>query len=283
MTVVSVIGGTPPACGQITMATAYVPNAVAFAKGQGWLGLAGTCASKGFSVKGGTKALPAALTGYTDHPLTAILFIKPSVPAVVSGCRREALVCRNSTNCGSSETVVCGNTNFDLSSTGGSQTTTSSADAFTYQFDLFSNINPLPDICNTYGVYGSCAVQYNDDPTSGSCVQIGPDLTSVGELPITRTPTGLNFKLQYNAVVLTVQLVCDKGAGAGKPGQVTSSGQAYQVEWKTAAVCSTRVTCNLACQHGGTCHGSELRSNCACPSGWTGKYCTVWKACKSRP
>jgi len=80
-TVINVVGGTPPTCGQVTMATAYVTNAVAFAKGKGWVGTAGSCASKGYSVAAGAEALPAALTGYTGHPLTATLFAKPAAPA----------------------------------------------------------------------------------------------------------------------------------------------------------------------------------------------------------
>ena len=71
--VINVIGGTPPTCGQVTIASKYVTNAVAFAKGKGWVGTAGSCASKGFSVAAGKKALTAAMTGYTKHPLTATL------------------------------------------------------------------------------------------------------------------------------------------------------------------------------------------------------------------
>ena len=91
-TVINVVGGeclhgftSPrclhPMCGQVTMATKYVPNAVAFAKTQGWVGTAGTCASKGFTVKGACQALPPSLTpGYTSHTLTSTLFTKPVAP-----------------------------------------------------------------------------------------------------------------------------------------------------------------------------------------------------------
>ena len=89
MSVINVIGGTPPSCGQVTMATKYVPNAVAFAQGMGWTGSGGTCASKGYTytVAGpqGTKALPPSLTGYTGVTLTATLYSKPAGPTPAPG------------------------------------------------------------------------------------------------------------------------------------------------------------------------------------------------------
>jgi len=78
---VNVVGGTPPSCGQVTVSLTYVPNAVAFAKKQGWVGSRGSCACKGFAVTGGTKALPASLTGHPGHPLIATLFTKIGRPA----------------------------------------------------------------------------------------------------------------------------------------------------------------------------------------------------------
>jgi len=48
---------------------------------------------------------------------------------------------------------------WDLSKLAGPQTTTSSSDSFTYQFDVCADIDPLPDICNTYGVYGKAAAR----------------------------------------------------------------------------------------------------------------------------
>jgi len=80
-TVINVIGGqssTTLSCGQVTMASKYVPNAVAFAKKQGWVGTTGTCFAKGYTVITGGKALPPSRTGYTGHPLTATLYAKPS-------------------------------------------------------------------------------------------------------------------------------------------------------------------------------------------------------------
>ena len=76
---------TPPTCGQVTMASKYVPNAVAFAKGKGWVGSAGTCASKGYTTKSGTKSLPPSAMGYTGHPLTAMLYTKPPPSSCTSG------------------------------------------------------------------------------------------------------------------------------------------------------------------------------------------------------
>ena len=102
---------------------------------------------------------------------------------------------------------------------------------------MFDNVKPMPAICNTYS---SCAVRYDDSPT-GSCSQLGPDLNAGGRTtsPTTRTPTGLDMKLAYGSNSLTVHLVCDKGAGKGRPGHATppAVGLAYEVDWYTAAVC----------------------------------------------
>jgi len=46
-------------------------------------------------------------------------------------------------------------------------------------------------------VYGSCAVQYDDDPTSGSCTQLGPDLNAGGSMPITENGAQLEIKFEY--------------------------------------------------------------------------------------
>ena len=86
-------------CGQVTMATAYVGRAVAWAKAKGWKATAGTCASQGYGLKGawqvgescpplGSDAcvapmsccellkVPVLLTGFTGHALVATLFQK---------------------------------------------------------------------------------------------------------------------------------------------------------------------------------------------------------------
>ena len=105
--VINVIGGTPPSCGQVTIAAAYVTNAVAFAKQQGWVGSGGTCASKGFAVKGGTKALPASLTGYKGHPLTATLYTMANNVCSPSPCLNGGTCAPKTTAGGSSASCVC--------------------------------------------------------------------------------------------------------------------------------------------------------------------------------
>ena len=91
-TVINVIGGqssTTLSCGQVTMASTYFSKAVAFAKGKGWVGSAGSCASQGYTVAAGTKALPASLTGYTGHPLTAQVYTfgtAPPTPTPAPSC-----------------------------------------------------------------------------------------------------------------------------------------------------------------------------------------------------
>jgi len=150
------------------------------------------------------------------------------LPLAASQCTADCKTCSDSSG-----------TKWDLSSLKGAQTATSSADSFTYAFDVCENINPLPDICNTYGVYGSCAVQYDDDPFSGSCTQLGPDLSTTPDgAKLTQSDAELQVDFAYSSDSLRVTLKCDKGAGVGKPGQITVVGTQYQVEWATAAVCA---------------------------------------------
>jgi len=81
-------------------------------------------------------------------------------------------------------------------------------------------------------------VQYDDDPYSGSCTQLGPDLNAGGAPTLTLAGDTLQMKFEYGSDSLTVDFKCSKGAGAGKPGDISANGQDYAVDWPTDAVCT---------------------------------------------
>ena len=85
-TVINVIGGGK--CGQVTMASKYVPNAVAFAKDKGWTASTGGCAAKGYTVKGASATLPAATTGYTNTPVVVTLY-SPKYTCAPNPCKNS--------------------------------------------------------------------------------------------------------------------------------------------------------------------------------------------------
>jgi len=115
-----------------------------------------------------------------------------------------------------------------------------------FAFSLYENLDPVPQICQTFSIFGTNAARY-DDSSFGTCEQLGPDMNLAPLYQFSAKDEVLTFVYGYAANALTVNLECSFGAGKGTPSAVTGSAPNFLVTWKT----------NYACEGGAAKGGSE--------------------------
>ncbi len=119
---------------------------------------------------------------------------------------------------------------------------------YKYAFSLYKNLDPMPQICQTFSIFGANAARY-DESSFGTCEQLGPDmnLADASTYQFSARDETLTFVYGYSGNQLTVALECSFNAGKGTPGAVTGSAPNFNVVWKT----------NYACEGGAAKGGSE--------------------------
>jgi|EP01043_Picozoa_sp_COSAG02_P037149 hypothetical protein len=119
---------------------------------------------------------------------------------------------------------------------------------YQYAFSLYKNLDPVPQICQTFSIFGTNAARY-DESSFGTCEQLGPDmnLADGSTYQFSARDETLTFLYGYSGNQLTVTLECSFGAGKGTPGAVTGTAPNFNVMWKT----------NYACEGGAAKGGSE--------------------------
>lgn len=117
---------------------------------------------------------------------------------------------------------------------------------YQYVFSLYQNLNPVPDICQTFSVLGTNSARY-DSSSFGTCEQLGPDMNVAPQYTLKRTGKTLVFVYGYSGNSLTINLNCNFNAGKGTPSAVTGASPNFVVNWDT----------NYACTGGAAQGGSE--------------------------
>lgn len=140
---------------------------------------------------------------------------------------------------------------WDLGPIGAEQVVDGPADPtynYEYAFSLYKNLDPVPQICQTFSIFGTNAARY-DESSFGTCEQLGPDmnLADASTYQFSAVDEVLTFTYGYSGNQLTVKLECSFSSGKGTPGPVTGSAPNFNVVWKT----------NYACEGGAAKGGSE--------------------------
>ena len=126
-------------------------------------------------------------------------------------------------------------TTWDLGPIGAEQTVAGPSDPtynYQYAFSLYQNLDPVPQICQTFSIFGTNAARF-DDSSFGTCEQLGPDMNLAPQYTFTAVDEVLTFVFGYSGSQLTVTLKCSFSAGKGTPGAVTGTAPMFNVEWQT--------------------------------------------------
>ena len=99
---------------------------------------------------------------------------------------------------------------------------------YQYVFSLYQNLNPVPDICQTFSVFGTNSARY-DSSSFGTCEQLGPDMNVAPQYTLKRTGKTLVFVYGYSGNSLTINLNCNFNAGKGTPSAVTGASPNFVV------------------------------------------------------
>lgn len=114
----------------------------------------------------------------------------------------------------------------------------------------YSRVGMVPRVCSNNGIDATSAIFYDDGSTGfDNCDGLGPDLTTHTPPPYTLAKVADGLVFTYHKPVdspadqfkFTVRLQCNKNAGTGTPGRVTTDlrRSEYSVTWPTDAACAS--------------------------------------------